>query len=42
MVLKARLLFGRYGGSMYIYGHMENGEKTLQQVEKEQKNLKMI
>ena len=22
--------FGKYGGPMYIYGHMKNGEKTLQ------------
>ena len=29
--------FGKYGGPMYIYGHMKNGEKTLQQVEEEQK-----
>ena len=25
---------------MYIYGHMKNGEKTLQQVDEEQKYLK--
>ena len=28
---------GKYGGPMYIYGHMKNVEKTLQQVEEEQK-----
>ena len=27
--------FGKYGGPMYVYGHMKNGEK--QQVEEEQK-----
>ena len=32
--------FGKYGGPMYIYGHMKNGEKTLQQVEEEQKKIK--
>ena len=32
--------FGYYGGPMYIYGHMKNGEKTLQQVEEEQKKIK--
>ena len=29
--------FRKYGGPMYIYRHMKNGEKTLQQVEEEQK-----
>ena len=29
--------FGKYGGSMYIYGYMKDGEKALQQVEEEQK-----
>ena len=29
--------FGNYGGPMYIYGYMKDGEKTLQQVEEEQK-----
>ena len=28
---------GKYGGPMYIYGHMKNGEKTLEQVQEEQK-----
>ena len=32
--------FGKYGGPMYIYGHMKNGETTLQQVEEEKKKLK--
>ena len=29
--------FGKYGGPMYIYQQMKDGEKTLQQVEEEQK-----
>ena len=29
--------FGKYGGPMYIYRQMKDGEKTLQQVEEEQK-----
>ena len=29
--------FGKYGGPIYIYGHMKNGEKTLQQEKEEQK-----
>ena len=29
--------FGNYGGPMYIYGYMKDGEKTLQQVEEEEK-----
>ena len=29
--------FGKYGGPVYIYGHMKNGKKALQQVEEEQK-----
>ena len=32
--------FGKYGGTMYIYGHMKDGEKTLQQVEEEQKHFR--
>ena len=32
--------FGKFGGPMYIYGHMKNGDTTLQQVEKQQKDLK--
>ena len=27
--------FGKHGGPMYIYRHLKNGEKTLQQVEEE-------
>ena len=27
--------FGKFGGSFYIYGHMKNGDITLQQVEKQ-------
>ena len=30
---------GKFGGPMYIYGHMKNGDTTLQQVEKRQKDL---
>ena len=32
--------FGKFGGSMYIYRHMKNGDTTLQQVEKQQKDFK--
>ena len=32
--------FGKFRGPMYIYGHMKNGDTTLQQVEKQQKDLK--
>ena len=32
--------FGKIGGPMYIYGHVENGDITLQQIEKQQKDLK--
>ena len=32
--------FGKYGGPMYSYGHMRNGDKTLQQVEEEQEKFK--
>ena len=32
--------FGKSGGPMYIYGHMRNGDTTLQQVEKQQKDFK--
>ena len=31
--------FCKYGGPVYVYGHMKNGEKTLQQVVKEQKRI---
>ena len=33
--------FGKYGGPIYIYGNMKNGEKTLQQEKEEQKNKKI-
>ena len=36
----ASMNLGKYGGPMYIYGHMKNGEKRLQQVEEEQKKCK--
>ena len=32
--------FGKFGGPMYIYGHMKNGDTALQQVEKKQKDFK--
>ena len=32
--------FGKFGGPIYIYGHMRNGDITLQQVEKQQKDFK--
>ena len=32
--------FGKFGGPMYIYGHMKNGDITLQQVEKQQKDFR--
>ena len=32
--------FCKYGGPMYVYGHMKNDEKTLQKVVKEQKRIK--
>ena len=32
--------FGKFGGPMYIYGHMKNGDTTLQQVEKQKKYFK--
>ena len=32
--------FGKFGGPMYIYGHMKNGDTTFQQVEKQQKDFK--
>ena len=31
--------FGKFGGPMYIYGHMKNVDTTLQQVEKQQKDF---
>ena len=32
--------FGKFGDPVYIYGHMKNGDTTLQQVEKQQKEFK--
>ena len=32
--------FAKFGGPMYIYGHIRNGDTTLQQVEKQQKDFK--
>ena len=32
--------FGKFGGPMYDYGHMKNGDTTLRQVEKQQKCFK--
>ena len=31
--------FGKFGGPMYVYGHIENGDTTLKQVEKQQKDF---
>ena len=31
--------FGKFGGPMYIYGHMKNGDTKLQQVGKQQKDF---
>ena len=31
--------FGKFRGPMYISGHMKNGNTTLQQVEKQQKDF---
>ena len=38
--LTSSINFGKFGGPMYIYGHMKNGDTTLQQVEKQQKDFK--
>ena len=32
--------FDKYGGPLHIYGHLKNGNVTLQQVEEEQKKFK--
>ena len=32
--------FTKFGGAMYTYNQLKNGEKTLQQKEKDQKNFK--
>ena len=37
--LTSSINFGKFGGPMYIYGHMKNGDTTLQQVEKQQKDF---
>ena len=34
--------FGKFGGSLYIYGHMKNGDITLQQVEKQKDSKKEL
>ena len=31
--------FDKYGGPLHIYGHLKNGNVTLQQVEEEQKKI---
>ena len=36
----ASINFGKFGGPIYIFGHMKNGDTTLQQVEKQQKDFK--
>ena len=36
----ASINFDKFEGPMYIYGHMKNGDRTLQQVEKRQKDFK--
>ena len=36
----ASINFGKFRGSIYIYGHTKNGDTTLQQVEKQQKDFK--
>ena len=35
----ASINFGKFEGPMYIYGHMKNGDTTLHQVEKQQKDF---
>ena len=36
----ASINLGKVGGPMYIYGHMKNDDISLQQVQKQQKDLK--
>ena len=36
----ASINFDKFGGPMYTYDQLKNGEKTLQQVEKEQKDFR--
>ena len=31
--------FGKFGGPMYIHGHLKNGDTKLQQVEKQEKDF---
>ena len=35
----ASINFGKFGGPMYIYSHIKNGDITLQQIEKKQKDF---
>ena len=35
----ASISFGKFGGPMYIHGHLKNGDTTLQQVEKQEKDF---
>ena len=39
-VQTASINLGKVGGPMYIYGHMKNDDISLQQVQKQQKELK--
>ena len=39
-VQTASINLGKVGGPMYIYGHMKNDDISLQQVKKQQKELK--
>ena len=39
-VQTASINLGKVGGPMYIYGHMKNDDISLQQVQKQQKDLK--
>ena len=39
-VLTTSIDFSKYEGPLYIYGHIKNGDVTLQQVEEEQKKKK--
>ena len=36
----ASINFGKFGGSMYVYGHIKKGDITLQQAERQQKDFK--
>ena len=40
--LTASIDFSKYEDPLYIYGHIKNGDVTLQQVEEEQKKKKKI